>query len=275
MENKRTILLTGASGFLGSRILSKIDESYIVYLLTNKNKIKNLKSNHIQIGRNELDKIDNLDTVIHCAGKMRGTAKKIWSVNYNLTKILLNLSIKHNAFFLFFSTLNAGLNYKGHYENSKYEAEKKIFHGSKNFLIVRPSYLFDTDCQPNLIFFNRFFFIFKYLPILFIPPSNFLVQPLHIDDLLWFCILRIEKKDYKGKIIEVAGPHNIGIWVLIKQYFVSNGINIKFIKLSKLFFTPLRFCFRNKMNILFQDRTLKKNKEIIGFIIDGNRISKI
>ena len=39
MENKRTILLTGSSGFLGSRILNKIRKKHTVYLLNHKNKI--------------------------------------------------------------------------------------------------------------------------------------------------------------------------------------------------------------------------------------------
>ena len=55
MENKRTILLTGASGFLGSRILSKINKNNTVYLLSNKSRASKSNPNHTHITINELD----------------------------------------------------------------------------------------------------------------------------------------------------------------------------------------------------------------------------
>ena len=99
MENKRIILLTGSSGFLGSRILSRINKNNIIYLLTSKNKIEKLESNHIQITIDDLNKIDNIDEIIHCAGVTRGKSRHIWDVNYNLTKRLIAFCKKHNAYF--------------------------------------------------------------------------------------------------------------------------------------------------------------------------------
>ena len=275
MENKRTILLTGSSGFLGSRILNKIRKKHTVYLLNHKNKISKLRSNYIQITVDELDKISKLDEIIHCAGISRGSSSNIWDVNYHLTKKLINLSKQHQAYFLFISTLNAGLTHKGHYENSKYEAERELLNEKIDFLIIRPSYLYDTNYDPNLKIISRFFPLYKLMPILFIPPYDFLVQPLHVNDLVYFCARRIEKKDYLGNIIELAGPSTKSIWDVIMQYFLQNGINIKLIKIPKSFISPLCFCFKNKMNILFQNKILKENKEVISFIVNGNKISEI
>ena len=113
------------------------------------------------------------------------------------------------------------------------------------------------------------------MPILFIPPYDFLVQPLHVNDLVYFCVRRIEKKDYLGNIIELAGPSTKSIWDVIMQYFLQNGINIKLIKMPKSLISPLCFCFKNKMNILLQNKILKENKEVISFIVNGNKISEI
>ena len=275
MENKRTILLTGSSGFLGSRILSKINKNDTVYLLSNKNTVSTLNPHHIQITADELDDFAKFDTIIHCAGRTTGNTKDIWESNYQLTKKLVNFSKKNHTYFLFISTLNAGLNHKGPYENSKYKAERELLNKDIDFVIIRPSYLFDADNEPNLKKFRLFFPLFKIFPILLIPPYEFLVQPLNVRDLANFCVDRINKKDYLGKIIEVAGPSNKSIYEVISRYFIKNKIHIKLIRLPKIFFSPLRFCFKNKMNILFQDRVLRKNEEVTSLILDGNKISNI
>tara|TARA_B100000700_G_scaffold308380_1_gene386022 strand:- start:359 stop:1186 length:828 start_codon:yes stop_codon:yes gene_type:complete len=275
MENKRTILLTGSSGFLGTRILSKINKNDTVYLLSNKNSVSTLNPNHFEITINELDNFAKFDKIIHCAGRTTGNDKDIWESNYQLTKKLISFSKKNRAHFLFISSLNAGLNHRGQYENSKYEAERELLSKDIDFVIIRPSYLFDKNDEPNLKNFRLLFPFFKIFPILLIPPYDFLVQPLNVCDLANFCVERMNKKDYLGRIIEVAGPSSKSIYEVISQYFIKNKIKIKLIRLPKIFFAPLCFCFKSKMNILFQDKILRKNKEVTSLILDGNKISNI
>ena len=75
MESKRTIILTGGSGFLGSRLLKLISSKYKVILITNKTEIKKLSNDCSTINIDDVNNIHNAEIIIHCAGLINGNKK--------------------------------------------------------------------------------------------------------------------------------------------------------------------------------------------------------
>jgi len=108
------VLITGASGFIGSRISQYfIKKKFEVVCLVNKKKInlKNKKFKKINISCIKKNSYkDNIDIIIHCASKTpsnSNNSKKIFYENVNLMKILLNFSKEKNVkSFIFLSSVS-------------------------------------------------------------------------------------------------------------------------------------------------------------------------
>ena len=150
------ILITGASGFLGSYLFSNISSV-----------------NLIKFDRNSPDETDweRIDGVIHCAGLAHNSHdKNMWELykeaNINLTNYLKSKFIDSNAsFFIFISTTTVYDNIqkeeviketdKGSnlsiYAKSKIDAEDDILSVSeKKIFILRPSIIAGPNPKGNL-----------------------------------------------------------------------------------------------------------------------------
>lgn len=136
MPSKKIILITGSSGFIGTEIINKFkkNKKIILYLLINKNKIKNFKkSKNIKyiyctlLNSYKLKKILkklNITDVIHCAwsgvgSNVRNSPKQ--NINLKITSNLLN-AIGHkkiNCFITLGSQAEYGSKFYKIYENSR------------------------------------------------------------------------------------------------------------------------------------------------------------
>ena len=90
MDNKRSILLTGASGFIGSHILDKLQSKCNLFILesSRSNNVK-LTSDIRVVSLDGIESIDNISDIIHCAGAIKGGKLHLYEVNVLLTKSLL------------------------------------------------------------------------------------------------------------------------------------------------------------------------------------------
>ncbi|MGL6064745.1 MAG: NAD-dependent epimerase/dehydratase family protein [Fusobacteriaceae bacterium] len=162
--NKKTLLITGASGFIGSNFIKKYESEYniISVSLTNKKP-------------EEID-FTNVDTVLHLAAlvhQMKGAPEeKYYEVNTELTK---RLGIKAKAsgvkHFVFYSTVkvygfdgdlnnheiilteNSPCNPNDAYGKSKYEAEKilrELEEDSFKVAIIRPPMVYGKGVKGNM-----------------------------------------------------------------------------------------------------------------------------
>lgn len=165
LSNKKTVLITGASGFIGLntvKVFSK-DDSWEIYALVHKSisvELKNLpKINIIQGNLNdysfikELEKKYNFDVIVHIAGLASDIGKdKIFKkINYESVKSLSPLAKEK---FIYISSTdvygikdfnNADENTplcefpKNPYPKYKILSEKYIKENCKNYVIIRPA----------------------------------------------------------------------------------------------------------------------------------------
>jgi CDP-paratose synthetase len=111
MDKRKTILLTGATGFLGGHLLNTLAKKNYKIIITKRNnsntsliknalKLKNVKAYNIE--RIEIEKLfnNNIDIIIHTAtsyGRTGETKNQIKKANYTLPLDLLKLGIKNNT----------------------------------------------------------------------------------------------------------------------------------------------------------------------------------
>jgi CDP-paratose synthetase len=111
MDKQKTILLTGATGFLGGHLLNVLARKNYKIIITKRDKSntdlikralkrKNVKAYNIE--KIKLEKIfeNNIDIIIHTAtsyGRTSETKNQIKKANYNLPLDLLKLGIKNGS----------------------------------------------------------------------------------------------------------------------------------------------------------------------------------
>ncbi|MGL5964897.1 MAG: NAD-dependent epimerase/dehydratase family protein [Fusobacteriaceae bacterium] len=191
---KKKLLITGASGFIGSNFIKKYSSEYDIVEVC-----------LIEKTPEELDYKD-VDTVLHLAAlvhQMKGAPEeRYFEVNTELTKRLAisskNGGVKH---FVFYSTvavwgthgyfdhnkiitLETPLNPTTPYAQSKLEAEKileDLKDESFKISILRPPMVYGKDCPGNM---KRLEKLVDYLPILPFDNDENLRTIVHVDKLL-------------------------------------------------------------------------------------------
>jgi nucleoside-diphosphate-sugar epimerase len=127
-SGKKKVLVTGASGFLGSHICEALHEAgYEVHALIRENSSRIwLKKSWIHVHPLGFDKdtelldiLSGIDSVIHTAGRVFGTREELWEANLEVTVKLVNLCIASGIRrFVYASTQSVGGPSKGPYPKS-------------------------------------------------------------------------------------------------------------------------------------------------------------
>jgi nucleoside-diphosphate-sugar epimerase len=169
------LLITGIHGFVGSNLVSALKKNHTIYGL---DIISPEKEGTIKTySWNELDKIPEIDTIIHLAGKAHDTknqseAQTYFDINTGLTQKIFDCFLQSQAKqFIFFSSVKAAADSVegdflteevipkpiGPYGESKIKAEKYI-HSQlttlnsqlKNSYILRPCMIHGPGNKGNL-----------------------------------------------------------------------------------------------------------------------------
>lgn len=159
-KSKKTILLTGASGFIGSRFLELLGAEY---------DIKTVSFQHSTVEELNLERID---CIVHLAGKaheMKETEERLYfEVNYELTKSLADKArLQGVPHFIFISSVKVYGEYidgelnetspctpDDAYGRSKLMAEKylqSIQNETFKVAIVRPPMVYGPGAKGNII----------------------------------------------------------------------------------------------------------------------------
>lgn len=226
---KKTLFITGATGFIGKVLLSKLDfkEYDHVYCLGRSvnDRIKSsFSEDNFTFIKGDLFQpqiysryLALSDTVIHLAA-ITGKAKRddYFHVNLEGTKILLQ-KCKHFKIdrFVFISSIAAKFkNTKYYYyAQSKIEAEKSVILSGLPYLIIRPTIVIGRKSAVMESFTKLA--SFPLVPIF--GPGTVKIQPIFVMDLANNILHIIKHNRFLDKTIELGGPEQITIEDFIKR----------------------------------------------------------
>lgn len=206
------LLITGASGFLGRRLLSRLDG-------TRWQRVRVLWRSAAEPGggveavRGDLlephrwaDALAGCDTVLHMAaatGKHR--RQEYFRVNCTGTKQLLAECRKAGVKrFLHISTIAVQFQDQAYYyyAQSKAEAEKAVAASGLRYLIVRPTMIFGHG-SPVLDGLRR---LARAPRVCVFGRGMVRVQPLDVDDLAAYLLWALESDAFADRVVACGGP---------------------------------------------------------------------
>lgn len=256
MEKKKTLMITGASGFIGSNFIKRYEKEYnIVPVCLIKNRPEDLDFT-------EVDTILHLAALVH---QMKGAPEeKYFEINTRLTERLAKKAkengVKH---FVFYSTVKV-YGYDGDLENhdfvltenspcnpndpygaSKYEAEKILKNlENENFKIsiIRPPLVYGEGVKGNMLSLIK---LVNKCPILPFDYDNNRRTMVGIENLLYMTKLIIDKEAdgiYIGSDLKDVSIKNI-------TEAMEKGLNKKRIKIKLPTFI-FNFLCKRKKNIM-------------------------
>lgn len=243
MENKKkTLMITGASGFIGTNFIEKYKDKYNI-----------IRVDLLKIKPEEIE-FEGIDTVLHLAALVHqmneAPREKYFEVNTELTKKVAEVAKKSKVkHFIFYSTVKV-YGYDGDlynhnfvlnehspcnpisdpYGESKWEAEKILREmESDDFIvsIIRPPMVYGKGVKGNM---ESLIKIVKKLPIL---PFNYMKNRrsfVNIDNLLYLTSLVIDKE--REGIFLPLDEKSLSLKEMIEG--IEEGLKVKRIKIPMI-----------------------------------------
>jgi len=285
----KNILITGGSGFIGSRIadLLKKKNNVICTFYNSPIKIKNIKKIRLSITKKIIIK-EKIDVVVHCASKTPANCSKdsvVLNQNLKMMKNLLDLVKKKNIkSFVFLSSISAygqinkKILFESHkpnkptiYGKSKLVCEKLLSNFSKKnkdfkFLSIRLPGVVGFGSESSGNFISKI--TKKIISGKRIEVSNklsYFNNIIFVDDLAKFVMKSINTKKLKYEFMNIASNKKMRIVDVIKFIYLRLNIkeNIKWIKTENK-----SFCidFSNALKCGYKPVSVKKS--LINFTND-------
>ena len=214
------ILVTGAAGFVGSRIVARLAEQGAQPRALVRDPAKaqgRLPQSGVEIVVGDTTKPETLDaaltgvdTIIHCAfitaDRKPGPGVNYYETNTTGTRNLVAAARNANIQRI---CVMGGLGTKpskpGSYMEGRYEADQAVKQSGLAWSILGPSIQFGRGSA----FFNGLAGLIKSVPVVVpvIGNGQLKFQPIWVEDVAT-CILKMaqEPAQYDGKVIEVGGP---------------------------------------------------------------------
>ena len=244
---KKTLMITGASGFIGSNFIERYKDKYNI-----------IPVDLLKVKPEELD-FTNVDCVLHLAAlvhQMNGAPReKYFEVNTKLTKRMAEESKKHGVkHFVFYSTVavygthgdinkelildkNSKVNPITAYAESKWKAEeilRKLEDGNFKVSILRPPMVYGKNCPGNMKRLEKLVRLFPILPFNYNENKRTLVN---IEKLLEITDEVIRKERFGITIPK--DNKDVSIKEIVEKLAKENNKKLILVKFPKLIFNIL------------------------------------
>jgi len=245
---------------LGKDIVFELSKNHKLFILIRDDEKKEIFKSfkNINFVKGSMDKEESFkeklaecDIVIHAAGTVN--PKHSMNVNYGLTKKIISLCA-NNQKFVYISSFNATFKNKSNYTVSKQMAEKAVIESSLDYLIFRPTLLYNKKGEVYILKLIKQ--IIK-LPFALQPGNGmYFLQPLFTEDFAQ--IISLSLNNINNRIISVAGKEAVSIKELI-QLILSRTKTKPVLRIPVLL---LRFMGRfvglnrDKINELSENKTM-------------------
>ncbi len=221
---KTKILITGASGFLGHRVLEKIGKDVDITLLLRKKLKFNFQSKAKIILGDITDtkiwqkKIIDIDVIVHLAGITHADAQDLYKkINTQGTQNLITLSVEKKVKqFVYISTRASGKNC-GAYGESKLAAEAILKKSGLKFTILRVGEAYDDNFKAGEGLGNLAKRLMSLPAVPFPSGKNVTMSPIHIDDIADCIRLCINNSKTFNKTYTLSGPETLSFRQVLER----------------------------------------------------------
>lgn len=216
------LLITGATGFVGRRLLKKIIDKKIKVRCLIRNKKKIDGDNELEIIQGDLSDREILydatlgaDTVVHLAAVIKSSdPSEFMNVNVQGTKNLIEACVKNGVKrIIYVSSLDVTLNETNIYGETKAIGEDIIKNSNIDYIILRPSLIYGKGSKDITLLTEL---INRYPLIPVVGSGEGKLQPVYVDDVC-DTIVKLIESDKKNKIYHIAGEQKISLNDLIDK----------------------------------------------------------
>lgn len=236
-EEKAKILITGASGFIATHLISELPEEELLLISRNeKVKEKYPSATFIPFSEENLQRAVEIyrpKVVVNFLGILKeskeGTFEK---VHFHYTKLLVDASLKSGVRkFIQISALGVTDKTKSRYYRTKFQAEEYIKQSGIPYVIFRPSIVMGRGQK----LFEDLILISKLTPLIVVP--KYRVQPVNVKDVVR-AIKKVIFEDITG-IYELCGKRVVSLKELFQFVLSCIGRRRIVIEAPKQLFLPL------------------------------------
>jgi len=227
MEIYKKIIVTGANGFTGRFVckeLLKRNINFSVILRPGQKKYTWIKKNNIDYFYADLNDFRTLSNVLKGFDSIISVASLGFGSVDNIINSCKKVGIKR-AIFVSSTSIFTTLNAKS--KGIRIEAEKKIKKSNLIWTIVRPTMIYGTPNDRNMIRLINWINIWPIIPIF--GDGSSLQQPVYVEDLAsaLVCIFLTDKTYFKSYNISGKSPLSFSNVIDI----ISNNLEKKIIKI--------------------------------------------
>ena len=211
------VLVTGATGFLGRRVVPELQEHrhQVRCLVHTPGRERVFSPRSVDVHYGSVTDPDALaaafydvDAVVHLVGIIR-RRKRLTYDQINLQGVANVLAaakerrVKH---FVLVSAVGATGNRAYPYLYSKWQGEQQVIKSGLPYTIIRPSVIFGAGDE----FLNVIAGLVRVFPLVpVVGPGRNRLQPIAVEDIARCIALAVDREDLKGKIIELGGPRQL------------------------------------------------------------------
>lgn len=272
MVSRRKILVTGATGFVGSSLVKELRkrDEHVTCLIRNTSRGSELEELGAELVEGDVthsgdvnSAFKNIDTVIHLAAVIDAPDKELFeSVNVDGTKNCVDAAVVNKVRrFIYMSSLDAKFN-MGLYSKSKLAAENIVRKSGLDFIILRPSFIYganssDLEELTSLVSKHRF------IPI--IGKGRYTLQPVYIDDVISVIAEAMDTEKTSDRTYYVAGEEEISFDELVAMISDQLGMKRKKVHVPIFLVNPLVYIYEklsrnpsitlDRVNLLQRDKT--------------------
>jgi predicted dehydrogenase/nucleoside-diphosphate-sugar epimerase len=225
----RTMLITGASGFIGSRLTNlALIRGYSVKTLTRSdwNGSPFVPAGQRYFGSFPgdipMEALQGIDVVVHCAASIDTDEEKARAVNVEGTTQLSRLAAEAGVqTFIFLSSQSARPDALSAYGKTKYQAEQALLTQNElNIIVLRPGLVTGSGSRG---LYQRMSGMVDRLPLLpLLGGGKSIVQPIHVDDLceaIFRCDVR--GPQLRNRILSLGHPQGISLADFLQKIAVA------------------------------------------------------
>jgi uncharacterized protein YbjT (DUF2867 family) len=228
------ILLTGATGFVGSHMLPRLlrDGHQVRALVRNRGALstKNLPANSLEEVEGDVNsssiaaKIAGCDAIVNLVGIIyeRGTAT-FEAIHHRGTRNLAEAACQNGVTrFVQMSALGARPTNASPYHTTKFAAEEEVRRSGTPFVVLRPSLIFG----PGSAFVEQMIKVMRSAPVFRPIPGTgeYRFRPVHVDDVVECFVQSLTNPEAMGKTIDVVGGEELTLNQISDEIAVCFGV---------------------------------------------------